>query len=662
MAEGDLARLVVTLEASTKAYERALAKAQGTTVSALRRIEKESQASASKIDSALASAAGGTGLSRLIGNLGGIGKTLATIGIGAGIAGLVSTLARLGDVADDSAKIGITAEQLQVLQFAAAGAGTSAQEMTRALLYLNKEIGESGDKSSKLAQVFKLNGESLRNADGSLKPYLENLTALARIVANASNDQDAAALASIGFGKAGASLVPVLRDIAGGLGESERKAREFGAVVGNDLVSKADDLGDALSRASKSAGNALASLVLKYTDLIGVLDGVAKGAAAAADRLEDVGKRSNIPALQEDLAKVYSDIERLKGEQEAVAKTPFSELITSGFKSRSDAVDQVSRQLDAARDKADQLLSRITELQGRPGAPKPAAAGAPPAPAPPPLPTGKPAVVPTSAPKGDGNALDAYERESAALQKRIELLAAEAATIGKTTAEREKAKAIVELTTAAQERNRKEGEVDRALTAEETADIERKAAAYGVAMQNVEDLTKAHDRLKAALDDVRSTAGSTLGAFANDLAEGTKLADALKTAMDSVRTAILNALANQFVTALLGPTGTIGQGLVGSIFGGGRAGGGAVAPGREYRVGENGPERFVPTTRGRIEPIAPVRAAGGTTVIRQGDISITAMNSSGPELAALRRDVVGLRADLTRQAGAAAAQKRGTRT
>jgi phage-related minor tail protein len=41
---------------------------------------------------------------------------------------------------------------------------------------------------------------------------------------------------------------------------------------------------------------------------------------------------------------------------------------------------------------------------------------------------------------------------------------------------------------------------------------------------------------------------------------------------------------------------------LGSVFGApGRATGGPVSPGRPYRVGENGPELFVPTSSGRIE-------------------------------------------------------------
>lgn len=60
--------------------------------------------------------------------------------------------------------------------------------------------------------------------------------------------------------------------------------------------------------------------------------------------------------------------------------------------------------------------------------------------------------------------------------------------------------------------------------------------------------------------------------------------------------------------------GLIGS-AIGSLFGGapGRATGGPVSPGRAYRVGENGPELFVPTSAGRVERSAvnpaPVRVS-----------------------------------------------------
>ena len=66
-----------------------------------------------------------------------------------------------------------------------------------------------------------------------------------------------------------------------------------------------------------------------------------------------------------------------------------------------------------------------------------------------------------------------------------------------------------------------------------------------------------------------------------------------------------------------GSGGLLGMatGLLGGLVGiGGRATGGPVAPGQAYRVGERGPEWFVPTSSGRVETALP--SGGGARDVR----------------------------------------------
>lgn len=78
---------------------------------------------------------------------------------------------------------------------------------------------------------------------------------------------------------------------------------------------------------------------------------------------------------------------------------------------------------------------------------------------------------------------------------------------------------------------------------------------------------------------------------------------------------VIDSIANQAMGNLFSALGGGGAGSgglggllnLGSLFGSllglpGRATGGAVSPGRGYVVGERGPELFVPTSAGRIEP------------------------------------------------------------
>jgi hypothetical protein len=72
--------------------------------------------------------------------------------------------------------------------------------------------------------------------------------------------------------------------------------------------------------------------------------------------------------------------------------------------------------------------------------------------------------------------------------------------------------------------------------------------------------------------------------------------------------------------------------LIGALFGlPGRAGGGPVAPGRAYVVGERGPELFVPTASGRID------AAAADSAPRDVRMSITINAPAGAEPEALAR-------------------------
>jgi hypothetical protein len=97
-------------------------------------------------------------------------------------------------------------------------------------------------------------------------------------------------------------------------------------------------------------------------------------------------------------------------------------------------------------------------------------------------------------------------------------------------------------------------------------------------------LTGAIQRGKFGFEDLRRVALSVLSEIA---------AAAIRTGLDS-----LGGGSSGGHGGLLTSLGSI----LGSVLGApGRATGGPVSPGRAYRVGERGPELFVPTSAGRVE-------------------------------------------------------------
>jgi phage-related minor tail protein len=94
-----------------------------------------------------------------------------------------------------------------------------------------------------------------------------------------------------------------------------------------------------------------------------------------------------------------------------------------------------------------------------------------------------------------------------------------------------------------------------------------------------------------------------------------------------------------------GGLGALAGQLLGALFGlPGRAGGGPVAPGRAYLVGERGPELFVPTASGRVEAGAAVAGPRDVrmtiTINAPGEAAPAALARSGRQVARAVREAL----------------------
>lgn len=142
------------------------------------------------------------------------------------------------------------------------------------------------------------------------------------------------------------------------------------------------------------------------------------------------------------------------------------------------------------------------------------------------------------------------------------------------------------------------------------------------------DLRREVAALKSELEGPLSAGAARAGdAIERALARAVRTG---KLGFDDLKRVALSAMAEIASTAIsrglgsLGAGGSAGGGGLGAVVAGlltsllgapGRATGGPVSAGRAYRVGERGPELFVPTTSGRVE-------AGGGGAAR-GPVSIT---------------------------------------
>lgn len=140
---------------------------------------------------------------------------------------------------------------------------------------------------------------------------------------------------------------------------------------------------------------------------------------------------------------------------------------------------------------------------------------------------------------------------------------------------------------------------------------------------------EAYEAEKAALEDIQQRQQAIAQTIESEMTNAfTSILDGTKSAKeafaDMARAVISELMRVLVVQQLVGSfdagTGK-GSGIVGAIMGAfsGRASGGSVMAGQAYRVGEHGPEPFIPSQNGRILSVAQAKSAmgqsqGGPTV------------------------------------------------
>ena len=180
--------------------------------------------------------------SRLAGGLGLAAFTAAakkTIDFGAAI----------GDLSD---RLGVSAEFLQTMQFAAEQNGSSSEEASKAMEKLSKSIGEAEIGSKLYVDAFKKLGVELRNADGSLKST-ERITM--EVADGLQGIEDPAIRVHTAFalmGRSGTAMTQFMKDGAGKIDAFGKQAKQMGIIVGNDNVKALQDSSGELEKASRS--------------------------------------------------------------------------------------------------------------------------------------------------------------------------------------------------------------------------------------------------------------------------------------------------------------------------------------------------------------------------------------------------------------------------
>jgi len=507
------------------------------------------------------------------------------------IRGIVAEGAGLVDTAS---KLGITTTALQELHFAATQGGASIEDFDRGLGYFVKQLGEASRGSGDLGKVLEANGIALRDQDGAMRPVADLLRSYADLVARAGSEQERATLSAIAFGRGGADMANVFRDGAAGIGAAADELHRLGGVMDEQTlkdIAAIDDRFDALS-----------------TTISVKLKGAVLETVAAFDNLFDhmrAANEQNDLHLRYQLQDVYAQRDVVKAqvdELKADLADPFRSSMLGHTKLQLDLSD-AEKQLEALTQKALGIRDVLDSRSGwvPPSSGDVALSGEP---APDvPLPRSRPVVLPSSGAGGARNGARGGKSSAYAVDRAgdvVKSLADEYTALGMTNREREVYNNLLRAGVDAQ-------------------------SEAGVLIANYTGAIYDQTQAIAALNEQSDFfAGTLYGAFDDLIIQGQSVEDVIANLGKSLAQAALQAalLGQGPLAGLLGMGGGGGAGggllgsLLGAVFGGFRASGGEVSPGKLYAVNERTAktEFFMPSTPGSIvthEDVAAGLATNG---------------------------------------------------
>jgi hypothetical protein len=499
----------------------------------------------------------------------GIGKGFAGLVVGGATFAGVRELDQLADAAikagDEIGKAaktaGIGAKALQEYRYAAEKGGQSQKQLDDAVARYNRRLGEARNGNKAYAETFRRMGVDITDT---------NEQALAKtfeFLADVKDEATRASYATKVFGDDARRMALLVEGGAAALEKNRREANELGIVLEQGVVSAAEKAKDQLTLNQRQLDNELYTAVLKNVDGLVQLKTAWNEVAIAA--VKAGGAFGNALRGNEGLT------DRELEDRIAAARR----RVETSRRSRSgNTLGQPGLALEALlaeqRRRNQARIVSLDDIQAGLGESK-------------------------ITPPGDGFSFSGNVPGVPSLKKDALFKASEKAL--------DRIAEITERAATPMEKLKNElAEIQDlkpfAETPEQVALLNRAAIGLEKEMQALRDSTNGW---KQASEDASQ---SLADGFARAAIYGDNLSDVLD---NIIKRLAFNGLSNLISSFLPGGNGGAG-GFLSRIFGGPRAAGGPVIPGKAYLVGERGPELFAPSTAGQILPNG--EGMGGVTV------------------------------------------------
>jgi len=181
------------------------------------------------------------------------------------LAAVKGAIDEMDAISDRTQRLGIGAETLQELSYYAEFSSVSVEGLDGAIRTLSKNMESANTGSKSQVALFKALGVEVADSSGKLRTADAVMRDVADRFARMEDGANKTAIAQELFGKTGADMIVMLNGGAKGFDDAAARARDFGIVVGEDVVDAAAQFNDSLDdlqRLAKGAFNELAAASL----------------------------------------------------------------------------------------------------------------------------------------------------------------------------------------------------------------------------------------------------------------------------------------------------------------------------------------------------------------------------------------------------------------
>lgn len=540
-------------------------------------------------------------------------RVLPALAAGVVIGQIKRITAEMDEIGKKADQIGLSTDALQELRFVAEGAGVTQEKFTSSMERFSKRLGEAemGTGAAKRA----LEQLNLEASDLTSIPLEDALNVVADRMADIESPTERAALAAALFGREGVAMVNMLREGAAGLDEMRKGARDAGAVIDEDLIRNAEE---AQTRLDAAARVIKAQLSVALADLVPIIVAGAEGFAAFVKNIvgaieavdEFLNPQSDLEIATDNLVRAMGDeilqsqkLEMALGKSTNMSIRAAEQKLKEAKSRHENAKAAIAEQKALALDSQaySDLLSQIDDAQAATES------------------LGFPAI--DAATVMNAEAFEQAQQRLVDLRlEQQRMLSADEELTEQFQRTQENINALEEALENASNGMVSFGEniIDPIEASDRLANnTSRVSRSTEDLINNLGDAGAALELLGMSVEQTNSIFGKTESSMESafmSIVDGTKTAsEAFRDMARSIIAELTRVLVvQQMVGSFDASTGT-GSGIVGAIMGAfsGRASGGSVMAGQAYRVGEHGPEPFIPAQNGRILSVAQAKSALG---------------------------------------------------